>query len=76
MSLIVLKIGTSLLKGDEQNSTAEVIIIYQSIGDLHLSCPNHTGDWYFTGEYPTPGGIKVLNNAFINYIEGKNQRAY
>ena len=59
-----------------KNSTAEVIIIYQSIGDLHLSCPNHTGDWYFTGDYPTPGGIKVLNNAFINYIEGKNQRAY
>ncbi|MAR21981.1 MAG: amidophosphoribosyltransferase [Flavobacteriales bacterium] len=59
-----------------KNSTAEVIIIYQSIGDLHLSCPNHKGDWYFTGDYPTPGGIKVLNNAFINYIEGKNQRAY
>ena len=59
-----------------KNSTAEVIIIYQSIKDLHLSCPNHTGDWYFTGDYPTPGGIKVLNNAFINYIEGKNKRAY
>ena len=59
-----------------KNSTAEVIIIYQSIKDLHLSCPNHTGDWYFTGNYPTPGGIKVLNNAFINYIEGKNKRAY
>ena len=59
-----------------KNSTAEVIIIYQSIEDLHLSCPNHKGDWYFTGDYPTPGGIKVLNNAFINYIEGKNQRAY
>ena len=59
-----------------KNSTAEVIIIYQSIRDLHLSCPNHTGDWYFTGDYPTPGGIKVLNNAFINYIEGKNKRAY
>ncbi len=59
-----------------KNSTAEVIIIYQSIKDLHSSCPNHTGDWYFTGDYPTPGGIKVLNNAFINYIEGKNKRAY
>ena len=59
-----------------KNSAAEVIIIYQSIRDLHLSCPNHTGDWYFTGDYPTPGGIKVLNNAFINYIEGKNKRAY
>tara|TARA_B100001093_G_scaffold519883_1_gene611097 strand:+ start:5294 stop:7189 length:1896 start_codon:yes stop_codon:yes gene_type:complete len=59
-----------------KNSSSEVIIIYQSIKDLHLACPNHTGDWYFTGDYPTPGGIKVLNNAFINYIEGKNQRAY
>ena len=59
-----------------KNSSSEVIIIYQSIKDLHLACPKHTGDWYFTGDYPTPGGIKVLNNAFINYIEGKNQRAY
>ena len=55
---------------------AKVEIIYQSISDLHASCPNHQGDWYFTGNYPTPGGVKVLNNAFINYIEGKNQRAY
>ena len=55
---------------------AEVKIIYQSIPDLHASCPNHLGDWYFTGNYPTPGGIKVLNKAFMNYIEGKNKRAY
>ncbi|MEC7646609.1 MAG: amidophosphoribosyltransferase [Bacteroidota bacterium] len=55
---------------------AEVKIIYQSISDLHASCPNHKGDWYFTGNYPTPGGIKVVNQAFINYIERKNQRAY
>ncbi len=55
---------------------AEVVIIYQSISDLHAACPNHKGDWYFTGDYPTPGGVKVVNKAFINYIEGKNKRAY
>ena len=55
---------------------ADVEIIYQSISDLHAACPNHQGDWYFTGNYPTPGGNKVVNQAFINYIEGKNKRAY
>ena len=55
---------------------AEVDIIYQSIEDLHASCPDHQGDWYFTGNYPTPGGNKVVNKAFINYMEGKNERAY
>ena len=55
---------------------AKIELIYQSISDLRASCPNHTGDWYFTGDYPTPGGVKVANNSFINYIEGKNQRAY
>ena len=55
---------------------SEIEIIYQSIEDLHESCPNHLGDWYFTGHYPTPGGVKVVNKAFINYIEGKNERAY
>ena len=55
---------------------AKVEIIYQSISDLHASCPNHKGDWYFTGNYPTSGGVKVVNKAFINYMEGKNQRAY
>jgi amidophosphoribosyltransferase len=55
---------------------AEIEIIYQSIENLHRACPNDTGDWYFTGNYPTPGGNKVVNNAFINYIEGRNQRAY
>ena len=57
-------------------TTAEIEIIYQSISDLHAACPNHTGDWYFTGNYPTAGGVKVLNTAFMNFIEGKNQRAY
>ena len=59
-----------------RNTKAKIEIIYQSIEDLHESCPDHTGDWYFTGNYPTPGGIKVVNQAFINYIEGSNTRAY
>ena len=63
-----------LLTPPDMNS--EVEIIYQSIEGLHESCPNDKGDWYFTGDYPTPGGNKVVNKAFINYIEGKNERAY
>ena len=59
-----------------KGTKAKVEIIYQSISDLHDSCPNHKGDWYFTGNYPTPGGNKVVNKAFMNYIEGKNSRAY
>ena len=55
---------------------AEVEIIYQSIEDLHISCPDHTGDWYFTGDYPTPGGNKVVTKAFINFVEGNKSRAY
>ncbi len=55
---------------------AGVQIVYQTIDDLHEAIPNHTGDWYFTGNYPTPGGNKVVNRAFINYIEGRNVRAY
>lgn len=55
---------------------AEVKIVYQSIENLHIACPNHLGDWYFTGNYPTPGGNKVVNTSFINFIEGKDQRAY
>ena len=55
---------------------AKVQIIYQTIEDLHEAIPDHTGDWYFTGNYPTPGGNKVVNRAFINYIEGRNVRAY
>jgi len=53
-----------------------VDVIFQSIEDLHKSCPNNKGDWYFTGDYPTPGGNKVVNMAFINYMEGKNVRGY
>ena len=59
-----------------EGTKAEIEIIYQSISDLHSSCPNHLGDWYFTGEYPTPGGNKVVNKSFINYMEGNNERAY
>lgn len=55
---------------------AELKIVFQSIENLRISCPNHLGDWYFTGDYPTPGGNKVVNRAFINFIEGKNARAY
>ena len=53
-----------------------VDVIFQSIEDLHKACPNNLGDWYFTGNYPTPGGNKVVNKAFINYMEGKNDRSY
>ena len=53
-----------------------VEVIYQNIEDLHESCPTNTGDWYFTGNYPTPGGNKVCNKAFLNYMEGKNVRGY
>ena len=63
-----------ILKTDDIG--AELIIIYQSIENLHIACPEHTGDWYFTGNYPTPGGNKVVNSSFVNYIEGVNKRAY
>lgn len=56
--------------------TLPVEVIYQTIEDLHDSCPTNTGDWYFTGNYPTPGGNRVVNKAFINYYEGKNVRGY
>ena len=59
-----------------KDTKAKVEIIYQSIGDLHIACPNHNGDWYFTGNYPTPGGNKVVTKAFINYVEGNKKRAY
>jgi amidophosphoribosyltransferase len=55
---------------------AEVEIIYQSVENLHIACPGHLGDWYFTGDYPTPGGNKVVNRAFINWMEKRNERAY
>ena len=63
-----------LLKTEDIN--AEVKIIFQSIENLHKACPNHLGDWYFTGNYPTKGGMKTVNRAFVNFYEGKKQRAY
>ena len=59
-----------------ENIKIPVEVIYQTIEDLHECCPTNTGDWYFTGNYPTPGGNKVCNKAFKNYIEGKNVRGY
>ncbi len=59
-----------------ENTQAQVEVIFQSIEGLHTACPDHTGDWYFTGNYPTPGGHRVVNRAFINYMEGRNERAY
>ena len=56
--------------------TIPVSVIYQTIETLHLACPTNTGDWYFTGNYPTPGGNRVCNKAFMNYMEGKNVRGY
>ena len=72
-SEISQKIG-ELLSPDDMK--AEVQIIYQNIENLHAACPKNLGDWYFTGNYPTPGGNRVVNRAFINFYEGKNQRAY
>ena len=60
----------------EKDINAEVEVIYQTIDNLHKACPNNLGDWYFSGEYPTKGGNKVVNQAFINYFEGSNERAY
>ena len=64
----------SMLSTKELN--AEVKIIFQSIENLHLACPKNLGDWYFTGNYPTPGGNRVVNRAFMNFYEGKDARAY
>jgi amidophosphoribosyltransferase len=63
-----------LLKSKEIK--AQVKVVYQTIENLHKACPNHLGDWYFTGDYPTPGGNKVVSQSFINFVEGKNRRAY
>ena len=65
---------SSMLK--EKDIKAGVKVIYQSIDNLHIACPDDLGDWYFSGNYPTPGGNKVVNQAFINYFEGSNKRAY
>ncbi len=66
----------SQMLSHKSNINAEVQIVYQSIENLHAACPDNKGDWYFTGDYPTPGGNKVVTTAFINFIEGKDVRAY
>ena len=60
----------------DKDISSEVEVVFQSIENLHKACPNHLGDWYFSGDYPTPGGNKVVNKAFINYFEGNKKRAY
>ena len=65
---------SSMLK--EKDINADVEVVFQSIKNLHIACPNNLGDWYFSGDYPTPGGNKVVNQAFINYYEGSSNRAY
>ena len=67
------KIGEMLKPNDCE---AEIEIVFQTVENLHKACPEHLGDWYFTGDYPTPGGNKVVNNSFIFYYEGKEGRAY
>ncbi|SDT39970.1 amidophosphoribosyltransferase [Mucilaginibacter mallensis] len=59
-----------------EKTNAKVHVIYQTLDNLHKACPDHTGDWYFSGDYPTPGGNKVVNRAFVNWMEGKKDRAY
>ena len=58
------------------NITPEIEVIYQTVEDLHIACPDHTGDWYFTGNYPTPGGVRVVNRAFVNFMENRDERGY
>ena len=65
---------TELLSSHLKNR--EVKIIFQSIENLHKACPDSKGDWYFTGNYPTPGGNRVVNTAFVNFYEGNKKRAY
>lgn len=60
----------------EENINAEVKVIFQTVDDLHKACPKDLGDWYFTGDYPTPGGNRVVNKAYINFFEGNPERAY
>jgi amidophosphoribosyltransferase len=59
-----------------KDTKAKVEVIYQTLENLHIACPDHLGDWYFSGDYPTPGGNKIVNRAYVNWMEGKNQRAY
>ena len=60
----------------EENTKADVKVIFQPVANLHKACPKNLGDWYFTGNYPTVGGNRVVNRAFINFYEGNKERAY
>jgi amidophosphoribosyltransferase len=60
----------------EEGIKAEINVIFQTVEDLHDACPQNLGDWYFTGNYPTPGGNKVVNQAFVNFYQGVKKRAY
>jgi len=70
----ISKKTAQMLKTSDIN--ADVEVIYQSVDNLHIACPDNLGDWYFTGDYPTDGGHRVVNQAFINFYEGNNERAY
>jgi len=70
----ISKKTAQMLKTDDIN--AEIEVIYQSVDNLHIACPDNLGDWYFTGDYPTDGGNRVVNEAFINFYEGSDKRAY
>jgi amidophosphoribosyltransferase len=59
-----------------RHAKATIKVVYQTVENLHKAIPNHTGDWYFTGNYPTPGGNRVVNQAFVNFMEKKSIRAY
>ena len=59
-----------------KDSQADLVVVYQTLEGLHEACPNHQGDWYFSGDYPTPGGNRVVNQAFVNFMENKTIRAY
>lgn len=65
---------TEIVRPDDLKADLEVV--YQTVDNLHKACPNNLGDWYFTGNYPTPGGMRVVNKAFVNFMEGKEVRAY
>ena len=74
--------GTTVMSGmtafaaETEGTKAEVKIIFQTVANLHKACPKNLGDWYFTGDYPTDGGNRVVNRAFMNFYEGKDDRAY
>jgi amidophosphoribosyltransferase len=70
---ISLKVGEMVRPAD---LNAELEIVYQSVENLHLASPRHEGDWYFTGNFPTPGGTKVANRSFLYFMEGRKERAY